>query len=71
MSPRRMTVQVDKDPDSARSGREAHRHQSALPQGFDVRAWAQESCAQSGVSFAVTDPVALAKLGVLTRTGGS
>ncbi len=38
-----------------------------LPQGFDVEAFTREACERSGVSFAVTDPVALSKLRVLTR----
>ncbi|MGO1920130.1 MAG: hypothetical protein ACTH07_02060 [Microbacterium sp.] len=38
-----------------------------LPPGFDVEAFTREACERSGVSFAVTDPVALSKLRVLTR----
>lgn len=32
---------------------------SVLPEGFDVVAWTRAACEASGVSFAVTDPVAL------------
>ncbi|MGO2931177.1 hypothetical protein [Microbacterium sp.] len=39
-----------------------------LPPGFDVEAFTREACVRSGVSFAVTDPVALSKLRVLTRS---
>lgn len=39
----------------------------AFPPDFDVEAFTREACARSGVSFAVTDPVALSKLRVLTR----
>ncbi|SJN15690.1 hypothetical protein FM104_00485 [Microbacterium esteraromaticum] len=38
-----------------------------LPPDFDVEAFTREACERSGVSFAVTDPVALSKLRVLTR----
>ncbi|MDR1189967.1 MAG: hypothetical protein LBK95_21355 [Bifidobacteriaceae bacterium] len=41
-----------------------------LPPGFDAEAFAREACARSGVTFPVTDPVALSKLRVLTRPGG-
>lgn len=41
-----------------------------LPPAFNAEAFAREACARSGVSFAVTDPVALSKLRVLTRPGG-
>ena len=49
------------------SSRVASRHRSALPPGFDVEAWTREVCRRSGVALGVTDPVALAKLRVLTR----
>ena len=42
---------------------------SPLPPGFDLAAWLREVCERSGVSMGVTDPVALAKLRTLTRTG--
>lgn len=38
-----------------------------LPPGFDPDAFTREACERSGVTFAVTDPVALSKLRVLTR----
>lgn len=38
-----------------------------LPPGFDAEAFTRQACERSGVTFAVTDPVALAKLRVLTR----
>lgn len=38
-----------------------------LPPGFDPEAFTREACERSGVTFAVTDPVALSKLRVLTR----
>lgn len=38
-----------------------------LPPGFDPEAFVREACERSGVSFAVTDPVALSKLRVLTK----
>lgn len=38
-----------------------------LPPGFDPEAFTREACERSGVSFAVTDPVALSKLRVLTK----
>ncbi len=39
----------------------------ALPPGFDPEGFTREACERSGVSFAVTDPVALSKLRVLTK----
>lgn len=38
-----------------------------LPPDFDADAFTRKACARSGVSLAVTDPVALSKLRVLTR----
>lgn len=38
-----------------------------LPPAFDAEAFTREACERSGVTFAVTDPVALSKLRVLTR----
>jgi len=38
-----------------------------LPPDFDAQAFTREACERSGVTFAVTDPVTLAKLRVLTR----
>lgn len=40
---------------------------SGLPPGYDVGAWTREACERSGVPVEVSDPVALAKLRVLTR----
>lgn len=40
---------------------------SGLPPGFDPVAWTRDACERSGVPVGVTDPVALAKLRVLTR----
>ena len=40
---------------------------SGLPPGFDPVVWTREACERSGVPVGVTDPVALAKLRVLTR----
>lgn len=37
-----------------------------LPPGFDAEAFTREACERSGVTFAITDPVALSKLRVLT-----
>lgn len=41
---------------------------SPLPTDFDVAAWVSQVCQQSGVSVAVTDPVALGKLRTLTAS---
>lgn len=41
---------------------------SPLPADFDVAAWVNQVCQQSGVSVEVTDPVALAKLRTLTSS---
>lgn len=38
-----------------------------LPPGFDPEGFTREACERSGVTFAVTDPVALSKLRVLTK----
>lgn len=38
---------------------------SVLPEGFDVQEWTRQACEASGVSFAVTDPVALDRLRTL------
>ena len=38
-----------------------------FPEGFDVVAWTREACERSGVSFAVTDPLVLDRLGTLAR----
>lgn len=40
---------------------------SGLPPGFDPVAWTRQACERSGVPVGVSDPVALAKLRVLTR----
>lgn len=40
---------------------------SGLPPGFDLVAWTRQACERSGVTVGVSDPVALAKLRVLTR----
>lgn len=40
-----------------------------LPPGFDAETFTRQACERSGVTFAVTDPVALSKLRVLTRPG--
>lgn len=37
----------------------------ALPGGFDVQEWTRQACEASGVTFAVTDPVALERLRTL------
>ncbi len=36
--------------------------EAAIPEGFDIAAWAREACEATGVPFAVEDPVTLAKL---------
>lgn len=43
------------------------REPNGLPPGFDPVAWTREACERSGVPVGVSDPVALAKLRVLTR----
>ncbi len=37
---------------------------------FDVREWTRQACEASGVSFAVTDPVALERLRTLVAHPG-
>lgn len=39
-----------------------------LPPDFDAESFTREACERSGVTFAVTDPVALSKLRVLTKS---
>jgi hypothetical protein len=43
------------------------RPRGSLPPGFDPVAWTRQACERSGVTVAVTDPVALGKLRTLTR----
>ncbi len=38
-----------------------------LPPGFDVEAWARDTCESSGVPFGVEDVLTLRRLAVLTR----
>lgn len=59
------TTATTPDIDSSRSGAGVR---SPLPADFDVAAWVSQVCQQSGVSVAVTDPVALAKLRTLTAS---
>ncbi len=40
---------------------------SLLPDGFDVTEWTRAACENSGVPFAVADPVTLRKLTKLIR----
>lgn len=49
--------------------RRAAQAPGGLPPGFDAEAFTRQACERSGVTFAVTDPVALSKLRVLTRLG--
>lgn len=44
------------------------RQLTAYGTDFDVRSWIRAACEHSRVTFAVTDPVALSKLCVLTRS---
>lgn len=61
-------------PNTARSGKvrvSSRRRVQApggLPPDFDAEAFTREACERSGVTFAVTDPVALSKLRVLTKS---
>lgn len=43
---------------------------SHLPAEFDVTEWTRQACEASGVSFAVTDPVALDRLRALVAHPG-
>lgn len=52
-------------PAAPREAQEGEKPQSALPGGFDVREWTRQACEASGVTFAVTDPVALERLRTL------
>lgn len=45
-------------------------HKQALLGDFDVREWTRQACEASGVSFAVTDPVALDRLRALVAHPG-
>lgn len=52
-------------PETSAPGETTTPRSSALPGGFDVQEWTRQACEASGVSFAVTDPVALDRLRTL------
>lgn len=57
-------------PDTVPDGAGAAPHTPALAGDFDVREWTRQACEASGVSFAVTDPVALDRLRALVAHSG-
>lgn len=44
-----------------------HKSPGKLPPGFDTKAFTHEACQRSGVTFAVTDVIALSKLRTLLK----
>ncbi|MCK3771049.1 hypothetical protein MZK47_15370 [Microbacterium aerolatum] len=64
------TPRAERRPDTEPDGAPAAPHTRALAGDFDVREWTRQACEASGVSFAVTDPVALDRLRALVAHPG-
>lgn len=64
------TPRPERRPDTGPDGAGAALHTPALAIDFDIREWTRQACEASGVSFAVTDPVALDRLRALVAHPG-
>ncbi|MBM7828008.1 hypothetical protein JOD60_002066 [Microbacterium aurum] len=67
-----MTTTLRPEPrlDAIPDGAGAAPRTPALAGDFDIREWTRQACEASGVSFAVTDPVALDRLRALVAHPG-
>lgn len=64
------TPQPERRPDTVPGETTATPRTPALAGDFDVQEWTRQACEASGVSFAVTDPVALNRLRALVAHPG-
>lgn len=64
------TPRPERHPDTVPDGAGAAPQTPALAGDFDIREWTRQACEASGVSFAVTDPVALDRLRALVAHPG-